>query len=109
LKNPKFYELEGNENAQIKDFLNKTVQRVFQELHESKCIETHKGEDGKTYVVPTELGFIASSYYLKSSTVRKFHDTMGAGMDFPKLLRLMSEAEEFKETPLRHKEDIHNK
>jgi replicative superfamily II helicase len=109
LKNPNFYELEGNENAQIKDFLNKTVQRVFKELYESKCIEIHEGEDGETYVMPTELGFIASSYYLKNSTVRKFNDAMVAGMDFPTLLRLMSDAEEFKETPLRHNEDIHNK
>jgi hypothetical protein len=34
---------------------------------------------------------------------------MMEGMEFSALLRLMSDAEEFKETPLRHNEDIHNK
>ena len=30
-------------------------------------------------------------------------------MDYPLLLRIMCDAEQFKETPLRHNEDIHNK
>lgn len=59
--------------------------------------------------MPTELGFIASSYYLKHTTVKKFSDSMKPDMEFHELLRLMSDAEEFKETPLRHNEDIHNK
>lgn len=46
--------------------------------------------------MPTELGFIASSYYLKNTTVKKFSDSMKADMEFEKLLRLMSDAEEFK-------------
>ena len=58
--------------------------------------------------MPTELGFISSSYYLKHTTVKRFSDSMKAGMRYPELLRLMSEADEFKETPLRHNEDIHN-
>ena len=52
--------------------------------------------------MPTELGFIASSYYLKHTTVKKFSDRMKPNMEFRELLRLMSDAEEFKETPLRH-------
>lgn len=59
--------------------------------------------------MPTDLGFIASSYYLKNITVKKFTDNMTDNMEYPALLRLMSDAEEFKETPLRHNEDIHNK
>lgn len=46
--------------------------------------------------MPTELGFIASSYYLKNLTVKKFTDQMVADMEYPALLRLMSDAEEFK-------------
>lgn len=43
--------------------------------------------------MPTELGFIASSYYLKHTTVKKFSDSMKADMEFKDLLRLMSDAE----------------
>jgi hypothetical protein len=43
--------------------------------------------------MPTELGFIASSYYLKHTTVKKFVDQMKPGMEFKDLMRLMSDAE----------------
>lgn len=43
--------------------------------------------------MPTELGFIASSYYLKNITVKKFSDSMFPNMEYPALLRLMSDAE----------------
>lgn len=59
--------------------------------------------------MPTELGFISSSYYLTHKTVKKFNVRMESGMEFKDLLRLVSDAEEFKLTPLRHNEDIHNK
>jgi replicative superfamily II helicase len=68
------------------------VRKIFKELKESGCIEVHEGEDGETYVMPTELGFIASSYYLKNLTVKKFTDSMVADMEYPTLLRLMSDA-----------------
>jgi len=43
--------------------------------------------------MPTELGFIASSYYLKNLTVKKFNDELNENMEYDKLLRLMSDAE----------------
>jgi replicative superfamily II helicase len=92
LKNPNFYDLDGNENSQIKKFLSDTVKKIFKELKESGCIEVHEAEDGETYVMPTDLGFIASSYYLKNLTVKKFTENMTANMEYPQLLRLMSDA-----------------
>lgn len=59
--------------------------------------------------MPTELGFIASRYYLKHVTVKGFYGQVGPGMTFRDLLRLLADADEFKETPLRHNEDLHNK
>lgn len=76
--------------------MNDTVKKIFKELKDSGCIEVHEGEDGETYVMPTDLGFIASSYYLKNLTVKKFTDNMVPNMEYPTLLRLMSDAEEFK-------------
>ena len=55
------------------------------------------------------MGFISSAYYLRHQTVAKFNTDLKQGLAFNELLRLLSDAEEFKETPLRHNEDIHNK
>ena len=55
------------------------------------------------------MGFISSAYYLKHHTVHKFFKDIVPGLSFKEMLRLLSDAEEFKETPLRHNEDIHNK
>lgn len=75
---------------------------MFKKLKESKCIETYEADDGETYVMPSELGFIASMYYLKHNTVNKFYSEISQGMSIKEILRLLSDAEEFKETPLRH-------
>jgi activating signal cointegrator complex subunit 3 len=73
LKNPNYYSLEGSDNKSIKEWLTKTVKNVLSKLKNSKCIEIYEAEDGETYVMPTELGFISSMYYLKHSTVNKFY------------------------------------
>ena len=48
------------------------------------------------------MGFIASTYYLRHQTVHKFSNDIKPGMSFKDLLRVLADAEEFKETPLRH-------
>lgn len=78
-------------------------------MRKSQTIETYEAEDGEIYVMPSDLGFISSMYYLKHTTVKKFSDSIKPGMEFREVMKLMSEADEFKETPLRHNEDIHNK
>ncbi len=59
--------------------------------------------------MPTEPGFISSTYYLKHQTVAKFNQDITNDLSFKNVLRIISDAEEFLETPLRHNEDIHNK
>jgi len=43
--------------------------------------------------MPTELGFIASTYYLKHATVSKFHSELSEGMSLRDILKLLSDAE----------------
>lgn len=43
--------------------------------------------------MPTELGFIASNYYLKHTTAHKFHTELVEGMTFRDVLKLLSDAE----------------
>ena len=46
LKNPNFYEVDSNENNQIRKFLDALVKKIFKELKDSGCIEVHENEDG---------------------------------------------------------------
>ncbi len=43
--------------------------------------------------MPTEMGFIASSYYLKHQTVSKFNRDLQSKLTFRDLLRILSDAE----------------
>lgn len=70
LKNPNYYGLSGSSVDDIKNFLKDLVARIFKNLKNSKCIDI-VDDDSKT-VLPTELGFIASNYYLRHQTVNKF-------------------------------------
>lgn len=91
LKNPNYYGLESNSVEHIKEFLHKLVARIFKNLKDSNCIELLHDE-AKT-VMPTELGFISASYYLRHQTVRKFQQSIQPRMTFKEMLRLLSDAE----------------
>ena len=51
IKNPTYYGLEGNKVENIKEYLHKTVSRIFKSLKNSKCIEVMDDED--VSVMPT--------------------------------------------------------
>ena len=70
LKNPNYYGLSSASVDDIKNFLRDLVARIFKNLKNSKCIDI-VDDDSKT-VLPTELGFISSNYYLRHQTVNKF-------------------------------------
>lgn len=94
LKNPNYYGIASNNVEDIKKFLRDLVTRVFKNLKDSKCIDV-VDDDCKT-VLPTEMGFIASNYYLKHQTISKFNKELQANLSFRDLLRILSDAEEFK-------------
>lgn len=106
MKNPNFYGIEDNKNNSIKKFLIELVDRSINRLEESGCVKTE--EDIKNSVNPTEIGFIAATYYLRHQTVKYFKEHLKAGMTFRDVLWTISHAEEFLETPLRHNEDNFN-
>jgi hypothetical protein len=43
-------------------------------------------------VMPTEMGFISSEYYLKHQTICKFNNDLKAGLGFKDLLRILADA-----------------
>ena len=66
-------------------------------------------DDKAGTVKPSTLGRIASYYYLKYTTVALFHaelhDVDDAPTDLPTLLRVLCDASEFDEIPVRHNEE----
>ena len=129
-QNPSFYDLiplalqdeveEKNENAlpiygyghvsqdDLNMFLSKMIDQSLNKLQASGCVHVDESED---VLVPTPLGEVASTYYLSHLTIRHFRDRLQnqSKFDLLDLLRLVSEASEFAEVPVRHNEDIMNK
>jgi activating signal cointegrator complex subunit 3 len=73
------------------------------ELVESECIKIDEDET----ITPEFLGYIASFYYIAPSTCRLFKNNLlnNPEINFEQLLRLLSDATEFEEIPVRHNED----
>ena len=94
LKNPNYYGLPGTSVDQIKEYLHTTVAQIFKKLKDSKCIQVLDDDD--VSVMPTEMGFISSAYYLKHQTVAKFNNDLKEGLGFRDILRILADAEEFK-------------
>lgn len=96
IKNPSYYGIDEQSNEAIKRFLSELVDKVFKALEESRVIEICRNEDmpdGECFVMPTEMGFISSAYYLKHQTVNKFNKEIVKGLTFKDLLRILSDAE----------------
>jgi activating signal cointegrator complex subunit 3 len=123
LQNPAYYGLEDSSTKGVRTFLYGIVDEVFAELQESQCIflgddavEALKADiedgvvvakvpDADDAVAATALGVINSFYYLHHLSTRLFADRLGPNDDFVSLLRLMCDASEFSELPVRHNED----
>lgn len=99
-RNPSYYGLEDGSQSTIDNYLSKIVSNSLEELQTSRCIEVDK----KT-LRPTNLGKISSYYYLSHKTIRNFCGKVKPTSDFHAILRLLAEATEYDELPVRHNED----
>ena len=59
-------------------------------------------------ILPTDLGNIASYYYLKHGTMKILHDRLRAQSSLSDLLAVLCDVKEFDEMPVRHNEDAEN-
>lgn len=80
------------------------VDKTLQVLELDGCIKV----TDDYFVDTTFLGHISSFYYIKHQTASLFHKNIGPNMSIVDLLRLLSNAKEFDEIPLRHNEDNYN-
>ena len=122
LQNPTYYGLEDSSTDGIRSYLYGVVDGIFANLATSGVI--HLGEEAvetleatsdgtkalppaAEAVAPSVLGHIASFYYLDHATMGRFGspDRLLPSMDEEAVCRLLCDAEEFAQLPVRHNED----
>ena len=121
--NPTYYGMEDDTNSAVNDFLSKMIMGCLRDLERSSCIRistvltSNLSLEGDVLVEPTPLGKIASQYYLSHLTIRTFQSRLDSSFvtealpddRFPALLRLLCDAAEWAEIPVRHNEDLINR
>lgn len=91
LVNPSYYELESLENTPVNKYLSFLIQRSLTELENSYCVTV--ADDGQ--LQSSELGRIASYYYLSHLTVKMFKETLSNDVELELLLDIVSQSQEF--------------
>lgn len=107
-RNPSYYGLEDNSPKALTIFLSTLIKEVLTDLEECGCIEFPDSEDENTNpdaLLYTVLGKICSYYYISHKTIHLFDVSLTEGKSLSDLLRLLCDAEEFTELPVRHNED----
>jgi len=109
VKNPIYYGASQSKSADaVNEFLGKLVSEILNNLQAAGCIRV--GE--KYSIKSTELGDIASFYYISHKTVHMFSNRLRSfkllGESFLPLLELLTDAVEFDGLPVRHNEEVLN-
>nr|KAJ3419799.1 activating signal cointegrator 1 complex subunit [Polyrhizophydium stewartii] len=117
--NPTYYGAEDTTDASVEIYLSSLIEDTLEELKFAECISIVDDFE----VTPTSFGKIASFYYLRYKTigvlkkrlVRQFRTSgqkasgEATDGDYPKLLRVLTDAAEYDELPVRHNEDLKNR
>jgi activating signal cointegrator complex subunit 3 len=105
LKNPSYYLLNSVDEKDVNQFLSETIQKTLNILFEAGCVLI---DDDDRSVYPTSMGQIASYYYLSHQTMKHFATYLNFSSSYEELLRILCDAYEFAEQPVRHNEDKYN-
>ncbi|XP_066464224.1 activating signal cointegrator 1 complex subunit 3 isoform X1 [Eleutherodactylus coqui] len=105
LMNPSYYNLEDVGHESMNKFLSNLVEKSLIDLECSYCMEI--AEDNCT-IEPQTYGRISSYYYLKHQTVRMFRQRLKPECSVEDLLSILTDAEEYRDLPVRHNEDQMN-
>lgn len=107
INNPSYYGVKDASFESLIKFLSSFVEDVIEELEMKGCVKVVE-EKGEYAIYPTKLGRIASYYYLNYKSPNAFSigvDSMENKSSIQNLLKLICEAKEFSELPVRHNED----
>jgi activating signal cointegrator complex subunit 3 len=101
--NPSYYHLEGSTDADVQEYLQNLAESVLADLEAAGTVTM----SDDFLVQPTTLGLIASYYYLEYTSVGMFQEQLvDQGVcEIPELCKLLADAHEYNELPVRHNED----
>ncbi|XP_063995820.1 activating signal cointegrator 1 complex subunit 3 isoform X2 [Diachasmimorpha longicaudata] len=105
MKNPQYYDLIGLAPERINQYLSHLVDGTLVVLSESQCVSF---DDEDQSLCPLPLGRIASYYYLSHKTIKYFSEQLKDNLALVECLKILCNAHEYSELPVRHNEDILN-
>jgi replicative superfamily II helicase len=118
-RNPTYYGCEDGSEMSVSLYLSELIEDTLQDLQKCDCVEI----DENDHLSPTAYGYLASHYYLNYKTIHMLKKRLAREYrskgnveqneyihgDFSKLLRILSDALEYSELPVRHNEDLQNR
>ncbi|XP_015598741.1 activating signal cointegrator 1 complex subunit 3 [Cephus cinctus] len=105
MRNPRYYNLEVLEQEEINHYLSELVAKTVSVLANAHCIDFDENEQS---LYPLSMGRIASFYYLSHQTMSVFEERLQKNLPLEEYVRILCEAYEYNELPVRHNEDILN-
>jgi pre-mRNA-splicing helicase BRR2 len=99
--NPNYYGLKGSSHRHLSDHLSELIERVINDLEESKCVSVEDEMD----LSPLNLGMIASYYCIQYTTVEIFASSIGPKTKVKGLVEILSASSEFTNLSIRQNED----
>ncbi|XP_033213736.1 activating signal cointegrator 1 complex subunit 3 [Belonocnema kinseyi] len=105
MKNPRYYDLDALETENINRYLSRLVEGTLKVLTDSHCTLFDEEEQ---VLVPLPMGRIASFYYLSHQTTLMFKEALKDNLSVEQYLRIMCNAHEYDQFPVRHNEDLLN-
>jgi len=91
-------------SLEINEFVIDLINSSLQALEDHGCIKITE----EFNLESTFLGHIASFYYVRHTTVSHFEKNLRENLNIIDLIKVISDAREFEEIPLRHNEDNYN-
>lgn len=82
------------------------MNNTLTKLRNAGCVEVDTNDEES--IRPTQLGYLASFYYLSYQTVSGLANSIKENTGIAELIDILSKAEEFAGLPVRHNEDVLN-
>lgn len=102
MQNPSFYGLDGTDSDSVSMYLSNLINTTLTNLASAGCVDVESETDA---VKSTYLGQVASLYYLHYKTMETFSSNLVNMMKVEDVVKVLSNASEYEELPVRHNED----
>jgi pre-mRNA-splicing helicase BRR2 len=100
-QNPNYYNLQGVSHRHLSDHLSELVENTLSDLEASKCVGIEDDMD----LSPSNLGLIASYYYISYTTIERFSSSLTSKTKMKGLLEILASASEYAQIPIRPGEE----